>query len=423
VRSCLKISFDLKKPANGGFFYAQNQAQLRLSRSKEPMMSDAAVPNDPQQSLQQLREAIDETDNALLQLLHRRRELAAEVGTVKRSLGQPLYVPERESKLIAARRAEAEAMGLSPDLIEDVLRRIIRESYQQQQAADVHLEDKTIAIVGGYGALGSLFAERFRDAGARVEVIGEGEQDKLNKICSTADLVLISVPIAVTTRVIESLPRLPEHCILADVTSIKAKPLQAMLERHEGPVVGLHPMFGPQVATLAKQLIVVTEGRGAADYQWLLDTLVRWGTQLYHTTAARHDEAMGFIQVMRHLSTFVYGAHLASENADLQELLDLSSPIYRLELMMVGRLFAQDADLYADIILAHPENFAMMRRYLETFTRVLDQLEQGDKAEFVRKFAEVSDYFGDFSQRFLEDSQRLLASAGDAHQLSKVAGS
>lgn len=384
-------------------------------------MSDAAVPNDPEQRLQQLREAIDETDNALLQLLQRRRQLAAEVGTVKRTLGQPLYVPEREAKLIAARRAEAEAMGLSPDLMEDVLRRVIRESYQQQQAADVHLEDKNIVVVGGYGALGGLFAERFHEAGAQVHRIGEGEQDKLASVCSTADLVLISVPIAVTLEVIESLPELPERCVLADVTSIKAKPLQAMLSRHNGPVVGLHPMFGPQVATLAKQLIVVTEGRRAQDYQWLEDTLVRWGAQLYQTSAERHDEAMGFIQVMRHLSTFVYGAHLAGENANLQELLDLSSPIYRLELMMVGRLFAQNADLYADIILAHPENFAMMRRYLDTFNQVLEQLEQGDKSGFVAKFAEVSAYFGDFSQKFLEDSQRLLASAGDAHQLSQVA--
>lgn len=383
-------------------------------------MSDAAVPNDPEQRLQHLREAIDETDNALLQLLQRRRQLAAEVGTVKRRLGQPLYVPEREAKLIAARRAEAEAIGLSPDLIEDVLRRVIRESYQQQQAADVHLEDKTIVVVGGYGALGGLFAERFEEAGAQVHRIGEGDVEKLTSACSTADLVLISVPIAVTLEVIETLPGLPQHCVLADVTSIKAKPLRAMLSRHMGPVVGLHPMFGPQVATLAKQLIVVTEGRRAQDYQWLEDTLIRWGAQLYKTSAERHDEAMGFIQVMRHLSTFVYGAHLAGENANLQELLDLSSPIYRLELMMVGRLFAQNADLYADIILAHPENFAMMRRYLETFTEVLAQLEHGDKSGFVRRFAEISEYFGEFSQKFLEDSQRLLASAGDAHQLSQV---
>ncbi|MFC7160414.1 chorismate mutase [Pseudidiomarina halophila] len=111
-------------------------------------MSDPSAENSDVR-LQQLREAIDETDSALLNLLQRRKQLAAEVGVVKRSLGQPLYVPERETRLLAARRDEARAVGLSPDLIEDVLRRVIRESYQQQQAADVHLQDKTIVVVGG----------------------------------------------------------------------------------------------------------------------------------------------------------------------------------------------------------------------------------------------------------------------------------
>ncbi len=385
-------------------------------------MSESSVPS-PEERLQQLRNAIDETDSALLNLLHQRKQLAAEVGVVKRSLGQPLYVPEREAKLLSARREDAQAKGLSPDLIEDVLRRIIRESYQQQQAADVHLEHKKIVVVGGEGALGGLFVERFREAGAAVHSLDKDDWALAEDYCNEADLVLISVPIAATEAVIAKLPRLPEHCILADVTSVKQQPVAAMLQQHCGPVVGLHPMFGPQLATLAKQLIVVTEGRHSEAYQWLLETLARWGTQLYHTTASQHDEAMGFIQVMRHLSTFVYGTHLAEEQADLQQLLDLSSPIYRLELMMVGRLFAQDPDLYADIILAHPENFAMLRRYLATFDEVLTAIEAGDKTKFVSKFREVSDYFGEFSQKFLEDSQRLLASAGDAHQLSQVTGS
>ncbi|MBY6064741.1 bifunctional chorismate mutase/prephenate dehydrogenase [Pseudidiomarina sediminum] len=384
-------------------------------------MSEATA--SPAQRLAQLREAIDATDSALLQLLQQRRQLATEVGVVKRALGQPLYVPEREAALLSARRAEAEAVGLSPDLIEDVLRRVMRESYLQQQAADVHLEDKTIVVVGGDGALGGFFAERFAEAGAEVFRLGPNDWQAAAQWWPKADLVLFAVPIDITCDLIAQLPPLPEHCVLADITSIKVKPMQAMLAQHQGPVVGLHPMFGPQLATLAKQLIVVTDGRQAEAYQWLLETLKRWGAQLYQTTAARHDEAMGFIQVMRHLSTFVYGAHLQAEHANIQELLDLSSPIYRLELMMVGRLFAQNADLYADIILAHPENFAMMRRYLDTFNETLSHLERGEKSQFTQKFTEVGQYFGEFSKKFLEDSQRLLASAGDAHQLSKVGGS
>ncbi|WP_227541513.1 chorismate mutase [Klebsiella pneumoniae] len=59
-----------------------------------------------------LRDQIDEVDKALLSLLAKRLELVAEVGEVK-SQGLPIYVPERESAMLASRREEA-ALGVPP---------------------------------------------------------------------------------------------------------------------------------------------------------------------------------------------------------------------------------------------------------------------------------------------------------------------
>ncbi len=80
-----------------------------------------------------LRDQIDEVDKALLSLLAKRLELVAEVGEVKSQYGLPIYVPERESAMLASRREEAAALGVPPDLIEDVLRRVMRESYCQRK--------------------------------------------------------------------------------------------------------------------------------------------------------------------------------------------------------------------------------------------------------------------------------------------------
>ncbi|MCV5706965.1 prephenate dehydrogenase/arogenate dehydrogenase family protein, partial [Escherichia coli] len=92
-----------------------------------------------------------------------------------------------------------------------------------------------------------------------------------------------------------------------------------------------------------------------------------WGARLQQVEAKAHDEAMTLIQALRHFATFAYGWHLSREQANLDRLLSLSSPIYRLELAMVGRLFAQDPHLYADIILSSPQNLAMIRRYYQNF--------------------------------------------------------
>nr|VUD34523.1 Chorismate mutase I [Raoultella sp. NCTC 9187] len=79
-----------------------------------------------------LRDQIDEVDKALLSLLAKRLELVAEVGEVKSKYGLPIYVPEREAAMLASRREEAAALGVPPDLIEDVLRRVMRESYSSE---------------------------------------------------------------------------------------------------------------------------------------------------------------------------------------------------------------------------------------------------------------------------------------------------
>ena len=46
-----------------------------------------------------------------------------------------------------------------------------------------------------------------------------------------------------------------------------------MMKAHQGPVVGLHPMFGPDVTGLIKQTIIVRDGREKSQYQWLLKQL------------------------------------------------------------------------------------------------------------------------------------------------------
>lgn len=107
-----------------------------------------------------LRDQIDEVDKALLDLLARRMALVAEVGEVKSKYGLPIYVPEREASMLASRRKEAQALGVSPDLIEDVLRRVMRESYSSENDKGFKTLCPTlrpVVIVGGGGQMGRLF--------------------------------------------------------------------------------------------------------------------------------------------------------------------------------------------------------------------------------------------------------------------------
>ncbi|RUO28852.1 bifunctional chorismate mutase/prephenate dehydrogenase [Aliidiomarina sedimenti] len=368
-------------------------------------------------SLDALRARIDSIDSELVRLLAQRLQVTGEIGEIKSQLGQPLYVPERERVLLAARREEARQQGINPQLAEDVLRRVMRESYLSQKGRGfkkAREDDRAVVVIGGRGQLGSLFAHWFELSGYPVHVIDTDNAETLPDAVADAALVLVSVPIASTEAVISGLTNLPQDCVLADLTSVKSRPLQAMLAAHQGPVVGLHPMFGPNVSSMAKQLIVATAGRQAETYSWLITQLQTWGAHIEWLDATSHDESMSLIQVMRHMSTFAYGVHLMEEDASLNQLKTLSSPIYRLELMMVGRLFAQSPALYADIILDAPQNFAMIRRYLQRFANLLEALEQGGRDSFIAEFNKVADWFGEDAEAFLAESSALLQQADDA---------
>jgi len=366
--------------------------------------------------LAQLRDQIDSVDKELLALLAKRLKLVAEVGKVKSRHGLPIYAPDREASMLALRRQEAEKLGVSPDLIDDVLRRVMRESYSSENDKGFKTlcpDLGSIVIVGGQGKMGQLFNRLFTLSGYQVKTLEQHDWSKVEEIVADAGMVIISVPIHITEQVIKQLPRLPENCILLDLSSIKNIPLQAMLAVHNGPVLGLHPMFGPDVTSLAKQVIVYCDGRQPEAYQWLLEQMRIWGATLQAESPIQHDQNMALIQALRHFTSFAYGVNLAKENVDISQLLALSSPIYRLELAMVGRLFAQDAQLYADIIMASPNNLALIKRYYQRFGEAIALLEQHDKTAFVQQFDDVKTWFGEHAVRFQRESSNLLRQAND----------
>jgi chorismate mutase/prephenate dehydrogenase len=196
--------------------------------------------------------------------------------------------------------------------------------------------------------------------------------------------------------------------VLADVTSLKRAPLEAMLAAHSGPVVGLHPMFGPTTSTMDKQVVAATPGRAPEAYQWLIDQLIAWGNIVLPMDAKEHDQIMTIVQGLRHFATFVFAQFLCRQNANVSRTLELCSPIYRLELGMVGRMFAQDASLYAEIVFASPERRALLREFLDSVATNRRMVDEGDKAAFCAEFERVAEWFGPFCEQALRESSFLI---------------
>lgn len=364
------------------------------------------------EELEALRRRIDAVDAGLVDLLAERRELVGQVAELKRARNLPLYHPAREEDLISRRREQGRRAGLDPDLVEDVFRRLLRSSRvaQSRSLSDHGVRPgAAVLLVGGGGSMGRALQGWFRTAGYDVRVLEREDWGRAAELAAGADLAVLAVPIDATAEAAQRLgPQLPPTCVLADITSVKAAPLRAMLEAHPGPVLGLHPMFGPTTATMDKQIVVVTPGRGEESSRWVLEQLAAWGAVLVRATAEEHDEAMAVVQALRHFATFAFGQFLCRQGVPLARTLDFSSPIYRLELGMVGRLFAQDPELYAEIIFATPERRALLRRYLESVSANLAMIEAGDKEGFCGEFRSIAEWFGPFGDQAIRESSYLI---------------
>jgi chorismate mutase/prephenate dehydrogenase len=178
-----------------------------------------------------LRAQIDAIDRRLVGLLKERQTVVEKVVALKKAAHLPVYHPAREENLISELRVQARDQGIDPDFVEELYRRIIRQSRVAQTAKLSRRGVRPgaqVLVVGGAGSMGRYFVRWFGDAGYRVRSLDRNDWTTAAERCREADLVLLCVPIDVTGTVARRLgPHLPPRCVLADITSLKAEPLQA----------------------------------------------------------------------------------------------------------------------------------------------------------------------------------------------------
>lgn len=345
----------------------------------------------PQQTLQQ----IDET---LIQLLQKRVELL-----------QTPNAPSIDAQLAQVRPLLAKTKFSEFDwetLITSCMAALATEDPDPvKKKGDRH----RVTVVGGRGAMGQFFCQHLAAAGHLVSIMEFDDWDKADVLLGQADLVLLCVPLKSTAALARQVGKhLAPHTILADIASTKTEVLQAMVESHTGPVVGLHPMFGPGVTSLLGQKVVVCEGRYTEQCQWVLDWIEADGGELIPATPEEHDSMMVAVQAIRFFSNFSLGTFYAAEGVDIERSFEFSSPLYRSEINTISRLVAQDAALYIDILLASEERRDAVCRLVETYSRLADLIKQGDRAALIAEFENTRESFRDGAKRSLAESNYMI---------------
>uniref|UniRef100_I2PWI7 Prephenate dehydrogenase n=1 Tax=Desulfovibrio sp. U5L TaxID=596152 RepID=I2PWI7_9BACT len=222
----------------------------------------------------------------------------------------------------------------------------------------------TLAVIGARGGMGKLIVQRSRAAGLDVRELDRPlTPEKIAPVVAGADLVLVSVPVYATAEVAGLVAgHLDGRQILADVGSVKTLPIAGMVEHYPGPVVGTHPLFGPEPGPGDALRVAVMDGRPGRD-GWATAAVADWCARIgfvpFASTAEEHDRAAAFVQGLNFVTSVAYFAAQAA-GGDVQKYL---TPSFTRRLVAAEKLITKDASLFAALFEANPYSHEAVRNY------------------------------------------------------------
>lgn len=362
-------------------------------------------------ALQSLRAALDAVDERLFQAVADRSRVVAEIATLKGASGKAVFDRNRE-RIVRQRHLRLGAASGLPESVSQAISRAVLGVSHAQQAAELSKSNtpRRFLLVGGRGGMGQFFARALQGRGHTVDCLDQGEEERMNLAVRQAEIVVICVPMGAAVSVASQIaPLMRPGTLLCDINSLKLEICEAMGRLGDCEVLGLHPMFGPTVDSLLRQKVVVCEVKSGPLGQWLRQELGCLGADLVESDPLSHDRMMAVVQVLVHFNTLVTGEALRRSGASVQESLAFTSPIYRLELAFVGRLFAQDPNLYAEILMRNPVGGEMRAHFMAAAHAVNAVVEAGDRTAFVSLFRSAGNTFAEFGQEAMRLSDDLIA--------------
>jgi prephenate dehydrogenase len=252
-----------------------------------------------------------------------------------------------------------------------------------------------VGIVGGTGRMGSWLALLLEARGLTVLRAGRKTDLTPSEMARQCDVVVISVPIADTVRIIKEIgPLVSENGLLMDLTSVKEAPVEAMLKYSRAEVVGVHPLFGPDSGPNSDLRIAVCPGRGHEGRNWVIDTFRDEGFQVVTLEPEQHDRIMGIVQGVNHFSALALALCISRSGVEVDHLMNTSTFTFSQQLGRIRSIVGQPGELFGSLLMDNPAAGDFIEQYLESVESLIQVTRNGDKKAFGELFHSLKAFFG-----------------------------
>jgi prephenate dehydrogenase len=283
-----------------------------------------------------------------------------------------------------------------------------------------------VLIIGGTGEMGQWFTPFFKNHGYEVVVWGSSGKVEvaelmevefagdLDAAITTSDIVIVTVPINITEKVIsETAPKMKSGSLLMDFTSLKVGPTEAMKKYapEDVEILGTHPMFGPSIPSLHGQIFILTpiEGRCNKWFPIMRSLFEDNGAHIEVITPTEHDRFVSVVQGLTHFAYITIGTTFDSLDFSVNESRRFMSPVYDIMLDFVGRILGQNPYLYAYIQMENPEVLKVHDAFMNQCSEMSAIVRKKDVEAFTNKMKEAAVHFGDTASA-LRRSDKLINS-------------
>ncbi|MEL7186353.1 MAG: prephenate dehydrogenase/arogenate dehydrogenase family protein [Pseudomonadota bacterium] len=346
-------------------------------------------------SLEDLRNELSAIDRKLVEMIAERQKIVSEIGRTKQSAGSATRDYAREKDVLDMGRAQAEDMGVDPDLVEGILQMLIRTSLESQERDRVVAEGKgdgrKVLVIGGAGKMGRWFADFFASQGFTTIVADPALEDGPGVFHAWTDagvdfdVIVVAAPLAVSGRILAQLAVLKPKGLVFDIGSLKSPLIDGLKELQSSGcrVASLHPMFGPDTRLLSGRHLIFCD---VGD-----ETATANAKELFAATMVEqldmglddHDRLIAYVLGLSHALNIAFFTALAESGEAAPKLAQLSSTTFDAQLLVSAAVAQDNPHLYFEIQNLNKFGLGPLDALCEAAARIKETVAGGDEDAFV----------------------------------------
>lgn len=237
----------------------------------------------------------------------------------------------------------------------------------------------------GTGDMSKWFADRLENEGYETMLTGRSTELSSEEMIELVDVVVICVPISVTTSTIEKYgPELRDGQALIILAGESENTLNAAVAftKQGVEIMFVHNLWGPQAATMKdKNASVVRTARSGAFCSEFEAFLYKHGADIYHDSPNKHDLLMGVGQKLPTLISVALAKTLHEHEINCEDISSHSTLTSLYGILSMVRVHNQNPRTYAEIMSTSGDGRKIVRSFVKNVTNLMAMAEDSQIEE------------------------------------------